>query len=79
MFRQHFFLRLWKCSKALFSMGSVERRDAYGVISLYLSYFCSVDCAQVKMYDKAEEFDIRAEQEFWDEIKRGLVLFHPFH
>ncbi|CAO2837876.1 unnamed protein product [Amaranthus hypochondriacus] len=71
--RQHFFLRLWKCSKVLFSMGSIERRDAYGVISLYLSCFGSVDCAQVKMNDRAEEFDIRAEQEFWDEIKRGLV------
>lgn len=59
-------------------MGSIERRDAYGVISLYLSCFGSVDCAQVKMNDRAEEFDIRAEQEFWDEIKRGLVLCSPF-
>ncbi|XP_021765778.1 uncharacterized protein LOC110730295 isoform X2 [Chenopodium quinoa] len=72
--RQHFFMNLWKCSRVLFALGLAERRDAYGIISMYLSYFSSVDQSQVEMDDhRAEEFDIRAEKEFWDEIKRGLV------
>uniref|UniRef100_A0A803L5M7 tRNA/rRNA methyltransferase SpoU type domain-containing protein n=1 Tax=Chenopodium quinoa TaxID=63459 RepID=A0A803L5M7_CHEQI len=72
--RQHFFMNLWKCSRVLFAMGLAERRDAYGIISLYLSYFSSVDRSQVEMDDhRAEEFDVRAEKEFWNEIKRGLV------
>ncbi|KAL2903102.1 putative methyltransferase TARBP1 [Bienertia sinuspersici] len=71
--RQHFFMKLWYCSRALFAQGLTERRDAYGIISLYLSYFSSPDWTQVEMDDRAEGFDIRAEKEFWDEIKRGLV------
>ncbi|XP_021841519.2 uncharacterized protein [Spinacia oleracea] len=71
--RQHFFVKLWKCTQVLFSLGLAERRDAYGIISLYLSYFSSVDQSEVEMDDRAEEIDIRAEKEFWDEIKRGLV------
>lgn len=70
-------MKLWKCSQVLFSLGITERRDAYGIISLYLSYFPSVDQSQVEMDDRAEEFNIRAEKDFWDEIKRGLVPRPP--
>ncbi|KAJ4826548.1 hypothetical protein Tsubulata_039607 [Turnera subulata] len=51
-----------------------ERRDAYNVLSLYLSFLTDIE-----EYDSgdagaiAEEFGIRAESEFWGEIKRGLV------
>lgn len=59
----------------MFSLGTLERRDAYTVLSLYLSYFSSTEgCEDVNASDKAKEFDIRAESEFWGEIKRGLVL-----
>lgn len=62
-------MKIWNCCRALFSLGPLERRDAYNVLSLYLYFFpCTEEC------EVAEEFDIRAEKEFWDEIKRGLVL-----
>ncbi|KAK9716282.1 hypothetical protein RND81_06G223200 [Saponaria officinalis] len=71
--RQQFFMNLWKCARMLFAVGSTERRDAYGIISLYLSYFSCVNEQEVEMGDRAEVFDIRAEKDFWDEMKRGLV------
>ncbi|GAB4834643.1 hypothetical protein Ancab_032906 [Ancistrocladus abbreviatus] len=72
--RNYFFMRIWKCCQTLFTLGPVERRDAYGIISLYLSYFSTI--AQSKdddVDDRAEEFDVRYEKEFWEEIRRGLV------
>ncbi|KAK9275857.1 hypothetical protein L1049_023130 [Liquidambar formosana] len=72
--RKHLFMKFWKCCKTLFSLGPLERRDAYGVLSLYLSFFpCIEECEGADMSGRAEEFDIRAEKEFWDQIKRGLV------
>ncbi|KAL9246886.1 hypothetical protein vseg_020367 [Gypsophila vaccaria] len=71
--RQQFFMNLWECARILFAAGSTERRDAYGVISLYLSYFSCVNGHQVEIGDRAEGFDIRAEKDFWDEMKLGLV------
>lgn len=72
--RTCFLKEIWSCCKALFSLGTLERRDAYTVLSLYLSYFSSTEgCEDVNASDKAKEFDIRAESEFWGEIKRGLV------
>ena len=62
-------MKVWNCCRALFSLGPLERRDAYNVLSLYLSFF---PCTEEG--EDAEEFDIRAEKEFWDEIKRGLVF-----
>lgn len=66
--RKSFLMKIWNCCRALFSLGPLERRDAYNVLSLYLSFF---PCTEES--EDAEEFDIRAEKEFWDEIKRGLV------
>ncbi|XP_039022591.1 uncharacterized protein LOC120155085 isoform X1 [Hibiscus syriacus] len=72
--RNQFFMRMWTCCGKLFSLGSLERRDAYRILSLYLSYFsCSVTFENTKITDATEEFDIRNEKEFWNEIKRGLV------
>jgi tRNA guanosine-2'-O-methyltransferase len=58
----------------LFSLGPLERRDAYNVLSLYLSFFpCTEEYEDVDTSGSVEAFDIRAEKEFWDEIRRGLV------
>nr|XP_011465219.1 PREDICTED: uncharacterized protein LOC101309934 [Fragaria vesca subsp. vesca] len=72
--RNNFFMKVWKCCGTLFSLGTVERRDAFGVLSLYLSFFPFTEKTQDSdLSDKLECFDIRAETEFWDEIKSGLV------
>ncbi|WCJ25750.1 tRNA/rRNA methyltransferase (SpoU) family protein [Euphorbia peplus] len=72
--RNLFFRKIWKCCKLLFSLGPLERRDAYCILSLYLSFFYCVEGSENSdSIDRAEEFDVRDEKEFWDEIKRGLV------
>ncbi|KAF3448239.1 hypothetical protein FNV43_RR08952 [Rhamnella rubrinervis] len=72
--RNSFFLNIWKCCSTLFSLGPLERRDAYSVVSLYLSFFpCTEACGDADMSHEVEEFDIRTKKNFWDEIKRGLV------
>ncbi|KAJ6342279.1 hypothetical protein OIU77_023429 [Salix suchowensis] len=72
--RNVFFRKIWKLCRSLFCLGHLERRDAYNVLSLYLSFFSSTEgFGNADANVKAEEFDVRAEREFWDEIKRGLV------
>ncbi|GAV91703.1 hypothetical protein CFOL_v3_35093, partial [Cephalotus follicularis] len=72
--RNSFLVKIWKCCRTLFSLGPLERRDAYTVLSLYVSFLSrGKKCQNADMKDKAEEFDLSAEKEFWDEIKRGLV------
>ncbi|KAL8152196.1 hypothetical protein V2J09_009956 [Rumex salicifolius] len=71
--RNYFYMKTWECCRTLFSLGPVERRDAYGIMSLYLSYLPCVDGSEVEVVHRAEEFTIITEKEFWDEIKRGLV------
>ncbi|GKV10777.1 hypothetical protein SLEP1_g22096 [Rubroshorea leprosula] len=71
--RNSFFKEIWACCRALFSLGSLERRDAYGVLSLYLSFFSCSDISGKCYMSDGEEFDIKTEKEFWNEIKRGLV------
>lgn len=68
--RKDFCAKIWKCCKNLFQLGSSERRDAYTVLSLYISYFSKTDgCEDNGTFD----FDMRAQKEFWDEMKNGLV------
>ncbi|KAI4327194.1 hypothetical protein L6164_019684 [Bauhinia variegata] len=72
--RECFFMKIWKCCITLFSVGPLERREAYNVLSLYFSFLPSLEeCEDANKISRVEEFDIRAEKEFWDEIKRGLV------
>ncbi|CAL5436699.1 unnamed protein product [Camellia sinensis] len=72
--RKHFFEKIWPCCRTLFSMGPLERRDSYNVLSLYFAFFsCTDGCDNDDASDREEGFDIRAEKEFWDEIKKGLV------
>lgn len=73
--REQFFIKLWKCCRTLFSIGPSERREAYNVLSLYFSFLPHIE--ELENSDticRMEKFDIRSEKEFWDEIKRGLVL-----
>ncbi|KAK4338184.1 hypothetical protein RND71_042671 [Anisodus tanguticus] len=66
--------KLWKSCKTLFSLGALERRDAYAILSLYLSFFTYTDeCQHIYMSSTTEMFDLRAEKQFWDEMKKGLV------
>ncbi|KAK6251036.1 hypothetical protein SCA6_005041 [Theobroma cacao] len=72
--RNCFFMRMWRCCGRLFSLGSLERRDAYSILSLYLSYFsCTETSENSDISDVAEEFDVSSEKELWNEIKAGLV------
>ncbi|PNY04748.1 tRNA/rRNA methyltransferase SpoU family protein [Trifolium pratense] len=74
--RAHFFMKIWNCCKTLFSMGPLERREGYNTLSLYFSFSWPAEEYEFSDSDtviKTEEFDIRAEKEFWDEIKTGLV------
>ncbi|ANM67716.1 tRNA/rRNA methyltransferase (SpoU) family protein [Arabidopsis thaliana] len=73
--RNGFIKRIWECCKKLFSVGSIERRDAYSVLSLCLSSGSWTDGTESFVSEKdAVQFDLRSEQEFWDEIKIGLVV-----
>ncbi|XP_052209740.1 uncharacterized protein LOC127813058 isoform X2 [Diospyros lotus] len=72
--RKHFFEKIWACCKTLFSLGLSERRDSYSVLSLYVSFFCCIHGHEDDFAGEREEgFQIRADKEFWDEIKKGLV------
>lgn len=58
----------------MFSLGTLERRDAYAILSLYLSFFTYTDeCQYSYMSSTTEIFNLRAEKQFWDEMKKGLV------
>ncbi|KAG7955622.1 hypothetical protein I3843_11G082000 [Carya illinoinensis] len=74
LLRKSFLEKIWKCCRTLFSLGTLERRDAYNVLSMYFSSLpCTEQCDVADTSVSEEEFDIRSEKEFWDEIKRGLV------
>ncbi|OVA14952.1 tRNA/rRNA methyltransferase [Macleaya cordata] len=70
---KYFFAKLWNCCREMFSLGPLGRKDAYNVLSLYLSHSRTKGCEDDALVDRIAEFDIRAEKEFWDEIKQGLV------
>ncbi|KAL3619436.1 hypothetical protein CASFOL_037006 [Castilleja foliolosa] len=69
--RNDIFMKIWTCCKLLFSMGPLERRDAYNILSLYLCFSSPTD--ETGDGGRVETFDLRVDQEFWDEIKRGLL------
>lgn len=67
-------MKVWRCCKALFSLGPLERRDAYDILFLYLSCYSLTDGHEdVNEDDRETSFDLRDDWEFWVEIKRGLV------
>ncbi|GJR57300.1 tRNA/rRNA methyltransferase, SpoU family protein [Tanacetum coccineum] len=67
--RKTFITKIWKCCKRLFLMGPSEKRDAYTVLSLCISYFSKNDGCD----DDFLSGELRTEKEFWDEMKKGLV------
>ncbi|KAK3023238.1 hypothetical protein RJ639_043350, partial [Escallonia herrerae] len=70
--RNNFLRSIWKCCQTLFSQGPIERRDAYAVLSQYLSLYNCIDgCDGVNVGD--ETFELRTEKELWDEIRSGLI------
>lgn len=74
-------MKIWNCCKILFTLGSLERRDAYDIISLYLSFSSPIDeDKDLVVGGREEKFDLRGGDFFWDEMKRGLVngqFFNP--
>lgn len=71
----YFFKNLWACCRKLFSLGPVERGDSYSLLSLYLTSFSCTDGREADdAGDREERFDIREDKEFWEEMKKGLVL-----
>lgn len=67
-------MKIWKCCRILFILGSLERRDAYDILSLYLSFPSPIDeDKDLDVGGGEETFDLRHDNLFWDEMKRGLV------
>lgn len=68
-------MKIWNCCKILFTLGSLERRDAYDILSLYLSFPSPIDeDKDLDVGGREEKFDLRGDDLFWDEMKRGLVM-----
>jgi hypothetical protein len=57
---------IWASCLSLFALGPAERLDAYNILSLYLSTLKHVILGP-------DEYDLRNSNDFWDEIRRGLV------
>ncbi|KAL0372987.1 UNVERIFIED_CONTAM: hypothetical protein Scaly_0980300 [Sesamum calycinum] len=52
----------------------LTRRDAYDILSLYLSFSLPTEQYEDSTVGgRAETFDLRADEDFWNEIKRGLL------
>nr|XP_027085113.1 uncharacterized protein LOC113707145 isoform X2 [Coffea arabica] len=72
--RKHLLEEIWKCCKKLFSMGLSERTDAYTILSLSLSTGAfNRRTKDGNVIVTRETFDLTVDNDFWDEIKRGLV------
>nr|ABF93471.1 RNA methyltransferase, TrmH family protein, expressed [Oryza sativa Japonica Group] len=64
--RSGFLESIWASCLSLFALGPAERLDAYNILSLYLSTLKHVILGP-------DEYDLRNSNDFWDEIRRGLV------
>ncbi|XP_031502513.1 uncharacterized protein LOC116265767 isoform X2 [Nymphaea colorata] len=72
--RLDFCREVWECCKTLFSAGSKEKYDAYLILSLYFdSFIPKGGCKVLSTSGNGEEFDLRADQRFWEETRSGLV------
>lgn len=74
--RVYFLRRIWDQCIALYSLGPLERRDVFNVLSLCAPLF-SVNKDDRSMYqgDFMEEFDVRKEESLWKMIRKGLVCY----
>lgn len=64
---------IWNSCISLFSLGHVERLDAYNILSSYFSTLKLGHRDAVLGADEVQNFDLRNVNEFWDELRRGLV------
>lgn len=71
--RFSFLESIWNSCISLFSLGRVERLDAYNILSSYLSTLKLGHRDAVLGADEVQHFDLRNVNEFWDELRRGLV------
>ncbi|KAF3781682.1 hypothetical protein EJ110_NYTH36256 [Nymphaea thermarum] len=72
--RLDFCREVWECCKTLFSAGPKEKYDAYLISSLYFdSFIPKGGCKVLSTSGSGEEFDLRADQRFWEETRSGLV------
>ncbi|XP_068650315.1 uncharacterized protein [Aristolochia californica] len=69
--RDYFFKKIWMSCRSLFSLSPLERQSAYSLLSLCLSFHVD-ECGESDK-NGGEDFDIREEREFWEEILRGLI------
>ncbi|CAL9124432.1 unnamed protein product [Musa textilis] len=65
---------LWNCCSSLFTLGHLERLDAFSILSLYFSRFYEIEDFDKLSVDKTTyALNIIAKKEFWEEIRKGLV------
>ncbi|KAL6648997.1 hypothetical protein ACP70R_013221 [Stipagrostis hirtigluma subsp. patula] len=71
--RSGFLECIWNSCISLFSLGRGERLDAYNILSLYFSTLKLEHQNTVLGADEVQEFDLRNVDDFWDELRKGLV------
>ncbi|CAL9207649.1 unnamed protein product [Musa hybrid cultivar] len=64
---------LWNCCSSLFTLGHLERLDAFSILSLYFSRFYEIEDFELSVDKTTYALNIIAKKEFWEEIRRGLV------
>ncbi|KAF0930705.1 hypothetical protein E2562_034643 [Oryza meyeriana var. granulata] len=69
--RSRFLESIWASCLSLFALGPAERLDAYNILSLYFSTLKLGH--QDVILGADQDYDLRNVDEFWDEIRRGLV------
>uniref|UniRef100_A0A0E0K7H1 tRNA (guanosine(18)-2'-O)-methyltransferase TARBP1 n=1 Tax=Oryza punctata TaxID=4537 RepID=A0A0E0K7H1_ORYPU len=71
--RSGFLESIWASCLSLFALGPAERLDAYNILSLYLSTLRLGRPHVISGPDEVQDYDLRNSNEFWDEIRGGLV------
>ncbi|XP_065031327.1 uncharacterized protein LOC103970039 isoform X1 [Musa acuminata AAA Group] len=69
---------LWNCCSSLFTLGHLERLDAFSILSLYFSIFYEREDFELSVDKTTYALNIIAKKEFWEEIRKGLVDKDPF-
>ncbi|KAL5219440.1 hypothetical protein ABZP36_020124 [Zizania latifolia] len=71
--RSDFLESIWSLCLSLLSLGPAERLDAYNILSLYFSSLKLGHRDVILGADEVQDYDLRNVNEFWDEVRRGLV------
>lgn len=59
----------------MFTLGHLERLDAFSILSLYFSRFYEIEDFELSVDKTTYALNIIAKKEFWEEIRKGLVTF----